>query len=146
MGTRSDIIVHRSDNTWARIYCHWDGHPEHNGTLLINHYNSQDQAEKLVALGDLSSLGQEIGQKHNFDYSSKLKHGGKRHSQLAKMCLSDSETSTEYTYVWTDGEWLVGDPDEGTQTLRSVADVLSGSVVIHSAIKAFGGNFVVRQH
>jgi hypothetical protein len=47
------------------VYCHWDGYPEHNGAILQAHYDSA-KANQLVALGDLSSLGPEIGQAHPF--------------------------------------------------------------------------------
>ncbi len=67
MGTRSDIIVHRADGTWKRIYCHWDGYLSHNGRILHEHYTTQEKCEALVAPGDLSSLGEEIGVKHPFD-------------------------------------------------------------------------------
>ncbi|MDE2096217.1 MAG: hypothetical protein KGL39_03160 [Patescibacteria group bacterium] len=69
MGTRSDIIVHRADGKWARIYCHWDGYIAHNGKILFDHYNSQERADALVALGNISSLAPEIGEKHDFDYA-----------------------------------------------------------------------------
>ena len=72
MGTRSDIIVHRKDGKWARIYCHWDGYLEHNGRILFDHYTSQDKIEALVALGDLSSLGPEIGVKRPFEFGGKM--------------------------------------------------------------------------
>jgi hypothetical protein len=47
------------------VYCHWDGYLENNGRILQEHYNSA-KANNLVALGDLSSLRAEIGEKHAF--------------------------------------------------------------------------------
>ncbi len=47
MGTRSDIIVNRTDGKWARIYCHWDGYIEHKGKILFENYSSQEKAEAL---------------------------------------------------------------------------------------------------
>lgn len=173
MGTRSDIIVSRADGKWARIYCHWDGYPDNNGKILQEHYNSQEQAEALVALGDLSSLGPEIGKKHDFEWRMSKEMRGNEKSikfqQLDKMCNAygrdrgekdvdakvfdtlqaawpGSNTGTEYTYVWTTGKWFVGDPDKGTQTLELVTAVLAGEVTIHSNVKAFGGNFVIGKH
>jgi hypothetical protein len=55
----------------------------------------------------------------------------------------NSETGTEFTYVWTKGQWWVGDPDEGSQSIVALKDVLEGNAKITSAIKAFGGNFVI---
>ena len=64
MGTRSRIGVMHGDNVKS-VYCHWDGYLEHNGAILQEHYDSV-KANQLVALGDLSSLRPEIGEKHAF--------------------------------------------------------------------------------
>jgi hypothetical protein len=64
MGTRSRIGVMHS-NICKSVYCHWDGYLEHNGAILQEHYDSA-KANNLVALGDLSSLKPEIGEKHAF--------------------------------------------------------------------------------
>jgi hypothetical protein len=47
------------------VYCHWDGYVAHNGYILQTQYDSV-KANKLVALGDLSSLGADIGEQHDF--------------------------------------------------------------------------------
>ena len=64
MGTRSRIGVMHGDNVKS-VYCHWDGYLEHNGAILQEHYDSV-KANQLVALGDLSSLRPNIGEKHKF--------------------------------------------------------------------------------
>lgn len=64
MGTRSRIGVMHGD-TVKSVYCHWDGYLAHNGAILQEHYNSA-RANNLVALGDLSSLRPNIGEKHAF--------------------------------------------------------------------------------
>lgn len=169
MGTRSDIIVHRADGKWARIYCHWDGYLSHNGRLLFDHYTSQAQAEALVALGDLSSLGSVIGVKHPFDRPSISNK--KAHAAFAKkfggMCVAygrdrgetecearigdtlqevwpEEDTWTEFTYVWDEGKWWAGDPDEGTQTLADLGDLLQGKKTLKPKVKAFG--MILGQH
>jgi hypothetical protein len=57
------------------VYCHWDGYLEHNGEILAKHYDSS-LANQLIAMGDLSSLGTQIGSKHpfspHFDEGSKV--------------------------------------------------------------------------
>ena len=65
MGTRSRVAVMHGDNCKS-IYCHWDGYLEYNGKLLQEHYDSA-KANNLVALGDMSSLGANIGTQHAFD-------------------------------------------------------------------------------
>jgi len=178
MGTRSDIIVHRADQKWARIYCHWDGYLKNNGAILFEHYTSQKKVEKLVSLGDLSVLGSEIGVKHPFEappryigdgwdkdkenpafktYQSKygdmcLYYGRDRGeynvapkvSDTLAGCWPESDTWTEFTYVWDEGKWWCGDPDEGSQTLVDLGDLLSGKKTLKPAIKAFG--MIIGQH
>lgn len=64
MGTRSRIAVMHGEIAKS-IYCHWDGYLEHNGAILLEHYDSS-KANQLVALGDMSALRPEIGEKHAF--------------------------------------------------------------------------------
>lgn len=64
MGTRSAIAV--THGTVVKgVYCHWDGYIDHNGRILLEHYDSV-KANHLVSLGDLSSLAPEIGEEHPF--------------------------------------------------------------------------------
>lgn len=68
MATRSAIIVHDGHHqNYRGIYCHWDGYPEYNGTTLLQYYTNPDKVAELISLGNLSSLGPEIGEKHAFD-------------------------------------------------------------------------------
>jgi hypothetical protein len=64
MATRSRIGVMHGDVV-KHVYCHWDGYLAHNGDILFNHYDSV-KANELVALGDVSSLRPNIGEKHHF--------------------------------------------------------------------------------
>jgi len=58
------------------VYCHWDGYLEHNGAILAEHYDSS-LANQLVSMGDLSSLGTTLGEKHPFS-----PHGSKEDEAL----------------------------------------------------------------
>ena len=67
MGTRSMIAIQNPYSKDVRaVYCHWDGYLEHNGSLLQKHYSNSSKVNNLIALGDLSSLRPEIGEKHTF--------------------------------------------------------------------------------
>ena len=57
MGTRSIIAKRLEGGTIKAIYCHWDGYPEHNGYILNRYYKSEEDIDKLLELGDISSLG-----------------------------------------------------------------------------------------
>jgi len=54
------------NKTVRAVYCHWDGYLEHNGAILQKHYAASPKVNNLIALGDLSSLRPEIGDKHLF--------------------------------------------------------------------------------
>ena len=67
MGTRSMIAIENAHSKAVKsIYCHWDGYLEHNGSILNTHYSNSPKVNNLIALGDLSSLRAEIGEKHDF--------------------------------------------------------------------------------
>ena len=67
MGTRSGIGIENPNTGVIKgIYCHWDGYLEHNGAILNEHYATSPKVNNLIALGDLSSLRAEIGEKHAF--------------------------------------------------------------------------------
>ena len=67
MGTRSMIAIENPHSLAVKsIYCHWDGYLQHNGSLLEKHYSNSPKVNNLIALGDLSSLRPEIGEKHEF--------------------------------------------------------------------------------
>ena len=57
MSTRSRIAIEKQDGTVESIYCHFDGYLSNNGEILQNHYSTKDKMEKLIELGDISSLG-----------------------------------------------------------------------------------------
>jgi hypothetical protein len=67
MGTRSMIGIENPNSLAVKsIYCHWDGYLQHNGSILEKHYSNSPKVNNLIALGDLSSLRPEIGDKHTF--------------------------------------------------------------------------------
>ena len=67
MGTRSMIGIENPNTGVVKsVYCHWDGYLQHNGSILNKHYTASPKVNNLIALGDLSSLRPEIGEKHAF--------------------------------------------------------------------------------
>jgi len=66
MATRSTIALEFADGTVQQVYSHWDGYIEHNGKILFEHYSDPFKLRDLIDLGDISSLGPNIGVKHPF--------------------------------------------------------------------------------
>ena len=112
MSTRSMIAVMHGNKAKA-VYCHWDGYVAHNGAILQEHYDSV-KANKLISLGDLSSLRANIGEKHTF-------------SEL-DLCEADREA-----YEAQHGESCTfygrDRGEEGTEytTFQSLADLLAAA-------------------
>ena len=67
MSTNSTIALEFADGTVQSVYCHWDGYLDHNGLILQEHYSDPFKLQQLIDLGNLSSLGPNIGEKHQFD-------------------------------------------------------------------------------
>lgn len=141
MGTRSRIGVMHGDKVKS-VYCHWDGYLEHNGRILAESYDSA-RANNLVALGDLSSLRPDIGEKHPFsphDLPEDMRNMtiGEFNAKFENMCTfygrDRGETGTEFKvahtfeefleqcdncgaefyYVMKDGVWYCGDTYSST--------------------------------
>lgn len=143
MGTRSNIIVERSDGTFANSYCHWDGYLGGVGKTLHEHYSSQERAEALSALGAISSLaGRPLleapaDRSHSFDAPMEevvIAYGRDRGETDVDATIYDNlsealaDADQEYVYVWRRdvGAWLWGDPDGPRTPLQLVSVTLNG--------------------
>lgn len=118
MATRSYIGIRNLDASVDYIYCHFDGYPSHNGVILTQHYDTYDKVKKLLELGDLSILGNEIGEKQDFDDRSTrnnnwcLAYGRDRNEPNTEVKNGDfgkliSDQSVDYVYVF-DGDYWEG--------------------------------------
>jgi len=124
MSTNSTIAVLNSNGTVSQIYCHWDGYVSHNGDLLLNFYNNQELAEKLVSLGNLSSLCENIEPftepsfgEHSFEhpqpevnvyYDRDRGEDNQEPEIFSSLELFElSFSRQEYNYLWNGSEWLV---------------------------------------
>lgn len=107
MATRSRIGVMHG-NVVKHVYCHWDGYLAHNGDILQKNYDSI-KANNLVALGDISSLRPEIGEKHPFS-KFECKDGEYNEALYENMTTfygrDRGETGTEWKVSQTFDEFL----------------------------------------
>ena len=119
MGTRSTIAVVRADGSVKSVYCHWDGYLRHNGQILLDHYNSQELAEKVTSLGDISFLDERydpIG-KHTFKeceegttivYSRDRGDTDAIGNTFSNLDLYHANDPNQgFDYLFKDGQWTV---------------------------------------
>ncbi len=69
MGTRSRIGYELPDHSVVSVYCHWDGYVEHNGKILVEHYQNRDDVMELIDGGSMSTLRT----RGTWDHSSPLR-------------------------------------------------------------------------
>lgn len=123
MATRSRIAIENQDGTIKSIYCHFDGYIAGNGDTLQKHYTDRSKVEKLIELGDISSLKENIEPtgEHNFNNRQEgvtvayHRDRGEDFSQKEHKSVDDFFNSDfeEYGYLFTkEGYWLVSDGTE----------------------------------
>ena len=120
MSTRSMIGKLEKDGIRA-IYCHGEGSIEHNGVCLFRHYQSTEKVDALLELGDLSLMGQNIGERHDFynytgdvcnaycrDRDEEKKDTEARFSPSFEEFVKRAEAcGVAYIYLYAVDKWLV---------------------------------------
>ena len=153
MGTRSMIGIENPNTGVVKsVYCHWDGYLQHNGSILNKHYTASPKVNNLIALGDLSSLRPEIGEKHAFSQFGTDMTSEAYDALYGEMCTfygrDRGESGTEwkvahtfdeflnqvndccgeYYYIMKDGVWYCGDTygrTELSNKLTALTEALS---------------------
>jgi hypothetical protein len=123
MATRSRIGIKNVDGSVTAVYCHWDGYLSYVGKLLFEVYNTEEKIRELLSYGNISSLTDTIGEKHEFhcshpygsaEYEAHAKittfYGRDRgeQGQAAYTYISEHEYRLhreQYTYLFQDGAW-----------------------------------------
>jgi len=143
MSTRSLIGRENADGSVRYVYCHFDGYPTGVGATLLAHYAEPAKLDQLLDLGDLSSLGEEIGEQHPFDRSSLPTEQRDRFRNWTTAYARDRGDAdcaaavaedvaaafgavswAQFFYLFrVDGVWVV--KDRGGE-VRLLADVLAG--------------------
>lgn len=131
MSTRSIIAKENRDGSFTGIYAHFDGYPEHNGQILVNHYINENKIDQLLKLGDISSLGPEIGEKHSFedrdhkDWCTAYKRDrGEKGTNASHYKNLDEvfnvDRGQDYVYIWRRGNGITGSWNGYTYNQKSV--------------------------
>lgn len=89
MSTRSRIGIKNDDGTITSIYCHSDGYLGGVGALLADCYSTDESVKELLALGDLSELGEIPGGKIGFDVREwRPSPRGRGWADRARQCVA----------------------------------------------------------
>lgn len=113
MGTRSTISIQNSDDTVTGVYCHWDGYLDWNGRILHDHYQTEDQVRALIALGNISSLGDPDRPSETIAYARDRGETDQEASTSHSWNAFIRENGQEYNYVFVPGEgWYLDKMNE----------------------------------
>ena len=118
MATRSLIGMAQKDTGEIHyIYCHWNGSPEDNGRILLNHYQDTEKIKSLLELGDISTLHPKLVPvgNHTFDYPEDgvvVAYHRDRGEDLKPASVVYSEKQfvsrgdmVDYQYLFKEGKW-----------------------------------------
>ena len=118
MATRSYIGRENADGTITAIYCHWDGYPEHHGPILLNHYNTPEKVDSLIALGNLAILAESTEKPDGHSFNSAIdgycvaygRDRGEKDQEWTSFSnrLTYHSDMVDYMYLFTkEGEWKI---------------------------------------
>lgn len=140
ISTRSYIAKKIGEDAYLTIYCHADGYLTYNGAMLLDHYNTPERVDALLALGDLSSLQEKLepdpNLPHSFNYDERqegvtVAYGRDRgengtEARVATLAdLNDESNWTEYVYVFDENnKWKYFKTGQAKNGLHDVEDDL----------------------
>lgn len=119
MGTRSLIAKQTGPDTYRAIFCQLDGHLESQGAMLLEHFNTPEQVDKLLALGDLyllhPTLEPDPALPHNFEsrqqdvtiaFHRDWGMDGMEAKDYTLEALDSSDELIKFIYIFNqDSEW-----------------------------------------
>ena len=145
MATRSNITLKRHNGEYATIYCHYDGYIENNGVILLNHYNTYNDVESLIKLGDISILSKSIEKVTNHSFSNPVdgytvfynRDRGENWEETKPIITKNFKLPFVYSdinfhYVFINEKWYVRNIDEFKNYYRLKSDIDHANGVIIS--------------
>ena len=109
MSTHSRVGYTHANGTISSIYIHFDGYYEEVGRTLLEHYNSLERAEEIVALGDASTL--DVTLEKSVFYSRDHGETGveaELSKNLDEFYQDCRDSAASFAYLWLDGGWKTG--------------------------------------
>lgn len=145
MGTRSLIAKQTGPDTYRTIFCQLDGHLETQGPLLLEHFSTAEQVDKLLALGDLyvlhPALEPDPAMPHDFESSQDgvtiafhrdWGMDGMEAKDYTLEGLDSSDELIEFIYIFNqDSEWKYFQGcylDEGLRDVKEDLELLDQGV------------------
>ena len=109
MSTRAMVKIFRDDLTQTGIYIHWDGYIEYTGVILQAFYNTPEKVEKLIALGDLSSIDErtEPSGEHSYNKPEQGVCVAYHRDRGEEFTQTNCEQEYNYYYYEKTGVWYV---------------------------------------
>lgn len=138
MSTRSNIGIYDEQQDIVRfIYCHNDGYIRGVGEILFKYYRNKDKVEKLLDLGDLSTLGpicEDAGKEawdfhSNFDYKKCKTYRSRNEENIDAREVpfsSFSQYEQEYNYIFFNNIWYCNHYDEKPYSAVEDENILPG--------------------
>ena len=142
MATRAVIGKLQTDGSGIKaIYLHSDGYLEHAGRILAEHYKDESKVDELLDQGDVSSLGENIGVKLDFNdlksfYKNKqcrfyARDRGEQHkhfdlldSELDLIKFAKNSCDAQYVYLYAYGYWYVYSVEDNNYEFVELEDEL----------------------
>jgi hypothetical protein len=122
MATSSFIGVQKPNGSIEAIYCYANGYPSGLGLTLQTYHNSEEAANQIIALGDLSYLAEKLapeeGQVHSFN---SLVQGvtlayhrdrgepfiqPKKYDSVEHFLNKSNISAVNYLYLFRDSAWF----------------------------------------
>ena len=107
MSTTSTIALQHADGTITAVYVHWDGYPSGVGQTLVDHHSTPQKVTDLLALGNISSLGDDLQTTQYYGRDM----GREDKGAIAYNCTAQSAdwAQGDYNYIWLDNRWMIWD-------------------------------------
>ena len=121
MSTSALIAMQNEDGWFVGVRCNGDGYLKYTGAVLLAHWNDAAKIRALMALGEISTLGTEVGEKHPFFDCPACQNGEHRWTRAygrdrgewkgasARLAMRFEQLrdrfDVPYVYLFSDGRW-----------------------------------------
>lgn len=139
MSTRCYIGLRDESGKITAIYCHSDGYPTYVGKILRDYYDTPEKVKKLLALGNISTLGKEpidypelwdFSKVFTEDYKEKMDKGCRTYKgrgETGQEAISFANKANFISYAegsWA--EWIYFcDIEDGAWYAQEIAGMLT---------------------